>query len=195
MVRHFERQGVSSRRPSAGGTSRRPAETQWKPYESEDIYRSETEPSVPPVIRPAARIRRHPDVVPSELSISGCAASHQPQEWVFSTSTVTTHFPSRACYGNIECKAVSVRRHFQRAQNQWRRRDRGICERAFEECVHGAHGLKRWKRCASILGPPQISILLVLLMSLGGLHETEGWIALSKDGYVITRSLNLEYVN
>jgi len=185
MVRNLERQGVSSRRP---------VETQWKPYESEDIYRSDAEPSLPPVIRPAARIRRHPDVVPSELSISGCAASRQPQEWV-STSTVTTHFPGCACYGKMECKAVVVRRPLQRAQNQWRRRDRGICERALEECVHDAHGLKRWKRCSSTLGPPQISILLVLLMSLGGLHETEGWIALSKDGYVITRSLNLEYVN
>jgi len=34
-------------------------------------------------------------------------------------------------------------------------------------------------------------MLLMLLLSLGGPRETEGWIALSKDGYVVTRGLGL----
>ena len=38
------------------------------------------------------------------------------------------------------------------------------------------------------------SIFLILLLVFSGLRETESWIALSKDGYLVTRGLNIECV-
>jgi len=39
--------------------------------------------------------------------------------------------------------------------------------------------------------PDVFSVMFTVLMILGGPRETEGWIALSKDGYVVTRALGL----
>ena len=45
------------------------------------------------------------------------------------------------------------------------------------------------------LGRHCLSMLLIVLLGLGGLPRSRGWIALSKDGYVITRHLNVEQSN
>ena len=39
--------------------------------------------------------------------------------------------------------------------------------------------------------PDVFSVMFAVLLILGGPRETEGWIALSKDGYVVTRALGL----
>lgn len=91
-----------------------------------------------------------------------------------------------------DCKAAAAMRGAQRAQ-------RGGGRRTFNTRIdrHGSTDLPahHLKRHSWAFGAPQLSLLMLVLMSLGGPRETEGWIALSKDGYVVTRGLGLRCVD
>lgn len=71
-------------------------------------------------------------------------------------------------------------------------------ERANERMPYAGYSARHSKRRSSsfsrvgTLPFARLSMLLMLLLSLGGPRETEGWIALSKDGYVVTRGLGLK---